>query len=89
MVRGPGIMVNETVQDVNVNIDIAPTIVEMSGGTVNEHQFDGRSFLPFIKEGNIFEKGKLFSQLTRMNKMKGKLYNICIYDLLSNNYISF
>ena len=70
MVRGPGVMVNETVQDVNVNIDIAPTIVEMSGGTVNEHQFDGRSFLPFIKEANNFEKGKLFGKLARMSKIK-------------------
>ena len=49
---------NTTIKDVNVNIDIAPTIVEMSGGTVSEHQFDGRSFLPFIKEENNFEKGK-------------------------------
>ena len=51
---------NKTVKNVNVNIDIAPTIVEMSGGTVNEHQFDGISLLPFIAEENSIEKCKLF-----------------------------
>merc|ERR1712018_638710 len=58
LVRGPGVMMNKTVKNVNVNIDLAPTIVEMSGGTVNEHQFDGISFLPFIKEESDGRKEK-------------------------------
>ena len=53
-------MANKTITDVNVNIDLAPTIVEMSGQTVNPHSFDGISFLPFIQEKSGLITGTKF-----------------------------
>ena len=46
MVRGPGVKSNEMISDVVVNIDLAPTIVEMGGGKMET--VDGVSFLPSI-----------------------------------------
>ena len=50
LIRGPGVMKNKRIRDINVNIDIAPTIIEMSGQTVNPHDFDGMSLLPLVME---------------------------------------
>ena len=50
LIRGPGVMQNQRIKDINVNIDIAPTIIEMSGQTVNPHNFDGMSLLPLVME---------------------------------------
>ena len=44
--RGPGVKSNETSKDVVINIDLAPTIVEMGGGKLNS--VDGISFLSSI-----------------------------------------
>ena len=41
---------NQRIQDVVVNIDLAPTIVEMAGATLNS--VDGVSFLPAIIGNN-------------------------------------
>ena len=53
-------MVNKTITDVNVNIDLAPTIVDMSGQEVEPHAFDGISFLPFIQEEAHSKSGETF-----------------------------
>ena len=52
LIRGPGVMENKTVKEINVNIDIAPTMIEMSGQTINPDDFDGISLLPFVMEEN-------------------------------------
>ena len=52
MIRGPGIMKNKTVKEINVNIDIAPTMIEMSGQTINPDDYDGISLLPFVMKEN-------------------------------------
>ena len=59
MIRGPGVMKNQTVKEINVNIDIAPTIIEMSGQTIDPDNFDGISLLPFVMEekDGYFTKG--------------------------------
>ena len=46
--RGPGVKSNTFSSDVVVNIDLAPTIVEMGGGKMEN--VDGVSFLPSILE---------------------------------------
>ena len=46
MVRGPGVESNKLIKDVVVNIDLAPTMVEMAGETL--HSVDGISFLPAL-----------------------------------------
>ena len=46
--RGPGVQVDTTIKDVVVNIDLAPTIIEMGCGESNS--VDGISFLPAILE---------------------------------------
>ena len=61
---------NRTVSDVVVNIDLAPTIVEMGGGQLEDA--DGVSFLPsllgrkkvskFVESNDLYvqQKGKYF-----------------------------
>ena len=39
-----------SVKAINVNIDIAPTMIEMSGQTIDPEHFDGISLLPFVME---------------------------------------
>ncbi|KAM9841775.1 glucosamine (N-acetyl)-6-sulfatase (Sanfilippo disease IIID), b [Aulostomus maculatus] len=46
MVRGPGIMPNLTLQAPVLNIDLAPTILDISGINVSAVNMDGQSFLP-------------------------------------------
>lgn len=48
MIRGPGVMVNKTLQNPILNIDIAPTIVELAGGKAPQ-TMDGQSILPLLK----------------------------------------
>lgn len=48
MIRGPGVMVNKTLKNPILNIDIAPTIVELGGGKAPQ-SMDGRSILPLLK----------------------------------------
>ena len=54
---------NHRIQDVVVNIDLAPTIVEMAGATLNS--VDGVSFLPAIigtnKEQDFVESNDINS----------------------------
>lgn len=44
--RGPGIKAKSLVKETTVNIDIAPTIIEMAGLPANSHM-DGWSFLQY------------------------------------------
>ena len=64
MVRGPGVQVDTTIKDVVVNIDLAPTIIEMGGGESNS--VDGISFLPAILENkrskNFIESNDVYLQ---------------------------
>ena len=53
MVRGPGVKANKVLKDVVVNIDLAPTIVEMGGGELDS--VDGISFLPSLVRDNKVE----------------------------------
>ena len=74
LVRGPGVQGNRTVNDVVVNIDLAPSIVEMGGGQLEDA--DGKSFLPallgkkkvskFVESNDIYvqQKGKYFQILS-------------------------
>ena len=43
-------MKNKTVNEINVNIDIAPTMIEMSGQKINPDKYDGISLLPFVMD---------------------------------------
>ncbi|CAH3022659.1 unnamed protein product [Porites evermanni] len=47
MIRGPGLKPKQTSQSPILNIDIAPTIVELAGGKAPE-SMDGRSILPLL-----------------------------------------
>ncbi|KAK7788721.1 hypothetical protein R5R35_011011 [Gryllus longicercus] len=48
LVRGPGIPEKKVVSQPVLNIDLAPTIVDMAGLSFAEER-DGKSFLPFLK----------------------------------------
>ena len=79
MVRGPGVKSNEIISDVVVNIDLAPTIVEMGGGKMEA--VDGVSFLPsilqdtapkaFIESNDIYlqNASKLFFRIKSLMKI--------------------
>jgi len=48
MIRGPGIPENTVIDELTTNIDLAPTIAEMTG--IDPADFvDGRSFLPLLR----------------------------------------
>ena len=69
--RGPGVKSNEKSTDIVVNIDLAPTIVEMGGGKMNS--VDGVSFLPSILENKStkqFVESKLLGK--RRFDMRGE-----------------
>jgi hypothetical protein len=48
-VRGPGVTGPQTAQQLVVNIDLAPTLVELAGASANL-TMDGRSFAPILQD---------------------------------------
>ena len=66
MVRGPGVEADKIIKDVVVNIDLAPTIVEMGGGELNS--VDGISFLSSLvgnkKREKFVESNDIYLQQT-------------------------
>ena len=50
-VRGPGITAKQEIEDIIVNIDVAPTILDIVGETLDNT--DGISFLPTIRSNKI------------------------------------
>lgn len=52
LVEGPGIPQGLTIEKMTVNIDYAPTIVELAGAIANR-VMDGKSLLPLIKDPSI------------------------------------
>ena len=48
LIRGPGVESNKLIKDVVVNIDLAPTILDMAGEALPSA--DGVSFLPALLE---------------------------------------
>lgn len=52
-VRGPGIGHKTLSATPVVNIDIAPTIVDMAGLTSSTHDMDGISFLPLLTQTEL------------------------------------
>ncbi|XP_028274098.1 glucosamine (N-acetyl)-6-sulfatase (Sanfilippo disease IIID), b [Parambassis ranga] len=57
MVRGPGIKPNQTLQAPVLNIDLAPTIMDISGVNLSSVNVDGQSFLaqmaPSLRNGTV------------------------------------
>ncbi|XP_031143741.2 glucosamine (N-acetyl)-6-sulfatase (Sanfilippo disease IIID), b [Sander lucioperca] len=57
MVRGPGIKPNQTLQAPVLNIDLAPTILDISGVNLSSVNVDGQSFLsqmaPSLRNGTV------------------------------------
>ncbi len=47
MIRGPGIPQNRSSDELTMNVDLAPTIVDIAGATATGRVMDGRSMLPF------------------------------------------
>ncbi|XP_059142330.1 putative extracellular sulfatase Sulf-1 homolog [Physella acuta] len=65
IIRGPDIHPGTIISNIVTNIDIAPTLIEMAGGTVPEHM-DGESFLKLIKtakdQSNVDNRGFVSTQ---------------------------
>ena len=75
MVRGPGVEADTIIKDVVVNIDLAPTIVEMGGGELNS--VDGISFLSSLvgneKSENFIESNDIYLPQTSKIYFDSKL----------------
>jgi hypothetical protein len=52
LIRGPGIKPNTKTGELAANIDIAPTILELSGATADK-SIDGRSLGPFMRDPSL------------------------------------
>ena len=48
LISGPGVAQNRQVDELTANVDLAPTILDLSGATPTE-PVDGRSLLPFLE----------------------------------------
>ena len=84
LVRGPGVQENRTVNDVIVNIDLAPTIVEMGGGQLEDA--DGKSFLPTLlgkkKVSNFVESNDIYVQQNGKYSLIASMISVCSRFLL-------
>ncbi len=58
VIRGPGVPAGVTVDDLAINADLAPTIVEAAGATAGRVP-DGRSLLPFAEHPDRFHGREL------------------------------
>eukprot|EP01083_Nonionella_stella_P033613 91997_1 len=52
VIRGPGVPKNQSTDQFALNIDIAPTIVDIATGKI-PNQFDGMSLLPYLNENKL------------------------------------
>ena len=53
MIRGPGVARNQSTDQFALNIDLAPTIVDMATGHIPA-QFDGRSMYPLFVPCSLY-----------------------------------
>ncbi len=58
VIRGPGVPEAVTVDDLSVNADLAPTILDATGATAGLNE-DGKSLLPFAEHPNRFHGREL------------------------------
>src|SRR5215204_3355615 len=52
LIRGPGIKAGTSTGELAVNIDIAPTLLELAGAEADK-SIDGRSLVPFLKDDDL------------------------------------
>ncbi|KAH9404408.1 Extracellular sulfatase Sulf-1, partial [Tyrophagus putrescentiae] len=74
-VRGPGVPHDQTLPQIVLNIDIAPTLLDIAGVKIPSHM-DGISFLPYLKQLNNTlskQKSKLESRSKRQERVDKKL----------------
>ena len=91
LVRGPGVQQNRTVNDIIVNIDLAPTIVEIGGGQLEDA--DGKSFLPTLlgkkKVSNSVESNDIYVQQNGKYILIASIISVCSRFLSLNISISY
>ena len=59
--RGPGIGKGQITPHIGLNIDLAPTFIDLAGGTVPD-DMDGRSLKPVLT-GNVEKVGEALSDV--------------------------
>jgi N-acetylglucosamine-6-sulfatase len=77
VMRGPGVPDGERLDDLVVNVDLAPTFADVAGIEAPEF-VDGRSFLPLLqnperpwRESFLIERRKLEEQLVKQSEFNG------------------
>ncbi|MGH2795097.1 MAG: sulfatase family protein [Actinomycetota bacterium] len=63
LIRGPGIAPGTVVDELSANIDLAPTIVELTGA-IPTKPIDGRSLLPFSADPSLHTRRPVLLQST-------------------------
>merc|ERR1712228_413153 len=63
VIRGPGVPKNKTTDQFALNIDIAPTIVDMATGKI-PNEMDGMGLLPYLSESKLSNHAKNMNQAT-------------------------
>jgi N-acetylglucosamine-6-sulfatase len=53
LIRGPGIKPGTVSKELVSNVDLAPTILDAAGGVAADRPMDGRSMLPFARDGKL------------------------------------
>lgn len=70
-----GYRIQHSISNIVTNIDIAPTLIEMAGGTVPEHM-DGESFLRLIKTARDQNKWVISKQF--VSEQANGIKTICL-----------
>ncbi|MGH2785438.1 MAG: sulfatase family protein [Actinomycetota bacterium] len=63
LIRGPGIAPGTVVDELSANIDLAPTIAELTGA-IPSKPMDGRSLLPFIADPSLHTRRPVLLEST-------------------------
>ena len=93
MMRGPNIPVGLQVDDIVVNADLAPTILELTGANA-DLKIDGRSLLPLLDAPRMLSGRELLIESNRFNAIRTWRYiysensdgSVELYDLLADPY---
>ncbi len=93
LMRGPGIPAGLQVDDMVVNADLAPTILELTGANA-DLKIDGRSLLPLLDAPRMLSGRELLIESNRFSAIRTWRYmysensdgSVELYDLLADPY---
>ena len=93
VIRGPGVPQNMTTDQFALNVDIAPTIVDIATGKIPD-VFDGMSLKPYLSmeklsELKVMEKNKAAANQEFLIEYYGEQYNAQTGLSMCGGYVGF